>query len=232
MTVERSLKATFPAPARVTLTGAYAVLEPLDPDKHGAELFESSRSAGAEERFRYLGQPVPLKDEFFAWLEGATSSSDPLFFAVVDKATGLCHGRQALMRIAPEHGVVELGNILWNPAVARTRVATEAFFLAAAYAFDELGYRRFEWKCDAENTASRRAAERFGFSFEGEFKQHMIVKGKNRDTAWFAMLDHEWPAIRGAFEAWLEPQNFDEAGQQHRSLVSLRNAGPNVGAAD
>src|SRR5690606_22416650 len=174
----------------------------------------------------------PLKDEFFAWLEGATSSSDPLFFAVVDKATGLCHGRQALMRIAPEHGVVELGNILWNPAVARTRVATEAFFLAAAYAFDELGYRRFEWKCDAENTASRRAAERFGFSFEGEFKQHMIVKGKNRDTAWFALINHEWPAIRGAFEAGLEPQNFDEAGQQYRSLVSLRNAGPNVGADD
>src|SRR5690606_15505341 len=128
-----------------------------------------------------------------------------LFFAVIDRRDDTCHGRQALMRIEPRHGVAELGNILWNPAIARTRVATEAFYLSAAYVFDQLGYRRFEWKCDAGNEASRRAALRFGFTFEGVFRQHMLVKGLNRDTAWFSMLDAEWPALRSAFQAWLEP---------------------------
>ena len=209
---------SYPTPQRVRLAGSYAVLEPLDPEKHGQQLFASSRASGAAERFRYLGQPLPREEEFFAWLAGAAATPDPLFFAVIDKASGVCHGRQALMRITADHGVIELGNVLWNPAIARSRVSTEAFFLAASYVFDELGYRRFEWKCDAENAPSRRAAERFGFTFEGVFRQHMIVKGKNRDTAWFAMLDYEWPRLKVAFEEWLKADNFTVDGVQHRSL--------------
>lgn len=223
-----TLHAPYPRPLRVTLEGAYTLLEPLDPGKHGRDLFDSSRADGAQERFSYLAQPVPVEDEFFAWLETAASTPDPLFFAVVDKASGRCHGRQALMRIAPEHGVIELGNILWNPPIARSRVATEAFFLAARYVFDELGYRRFEWKCDALNAPSRRAAERFGFTFEGVFRQHMIVKGKNRDTAWFAMLDGEWPAVKAAFETWLEPENFGTDGKQRSSLAARGAAAGSV----
>lgn len=204
------------------MMGKYAVLEPLDPAKHGRDLFESSSAPGAEERFHYLGQPVPVEDDFYSWLEAAAVSVDPLFFAVIDRASGRCHGRQALMRIVPGHGVIELGNILWNPEIARSRVATEAFFLSAAYVFDELGYRRFEWKCDADNAASRRAAERFGFVLEGVFKQHMIVKGRNRDTAWFALLDHEWPDLRRAYQGWLAEENFAPDGRQRRSLASFR----------
>jgi len=126
------------------------------------------------------------------------------------------------MRVDRTHGVIELGNILWNPGIARTRVATEAFYLAAAYVFDELGYRRFEWKCDADNQPSRRAARRFGFSFEGVFRQHMLVKGRNRDTAWFSLLDSEWPSARAALEAWLDPANFFGTGDQLRSLAEIR----------
>lgn len=209
----------------MSLSGAYAVLEPLDPLRHGRELLASSLADGAENRFRYLGRPVPIEAEFFAWLEAAASSRDPLFFAVVERDSGVCHGRQALMRIAAEHGVVELGNILWNPLIARTRVATEAFFLAASYVFDGLGYRRLEWKCDALNEPSRRAAERFGFTFEGVFRQHMIVKGHSRDTAWYAMLDHEWPQVRRAFERWLAPDNFAPDGSQRSRLTARRSPG-------
>ena len=138
-----------------------------------------------------------------------------------DRASGSCGGRQALMRIVPEHGVIELGGILWGPAVARTRVATDAFALAASYAFDVLGYRRFEWKCDADNAPSRRAAERFGFTYEGTFRQHMVMHRRNRDTAWFALLDHEWPVVKAALEAWLAPENFDAEGRQRRSLAAV-----------
>lgn len=194
------------------------MLEPLDVGRHGAELYAASSAPGAEQRFRYMGQHTPTPEDFRTWLRGASTSDDPLFFAVIDRATGVCHGRQALMRIVPEHGVIELGNIVWGPGIARTRVATEAFYLAAAYVFDELGYRRFEWKCDAQNAPSKRAAERFGFTYEGTFKQHMIVKGLNRDTAWFAMLDSEWPNIKVGFLAWLDPANFTAGGKQRRTL--------------
>ncbi|MDX1555825.1 MAG: GNAT family protein, partial [Xanthomonadales bacterium] len=139
---------------------------------------------------------------------------DPLFFAVVDRATGRCEGRQALMNIKPEHGTIELGSIFWGPAIARSRVATEAAFLHLHYAFDTLGYRRFEWKCNNQNAASKRAAERFGFTFEGVFRQHLVIKDANRDTAWYSIIDSEWSRIRAAFEAWLAPENFDAEGQQ------------------
>jgi len=206
------------------MTGRYAALVPLDPAVHGEDLLDTSSAPGAVERFRYLGQEAPERESFFEWLAGAAASRDPLFFAVIDKADDRCHGRQALMRIEVRHGVIELGNILWNPGIAKTRVATEAFYLAAAYVFDELGYRRFEWKCDAANLPSRRAAERFGFLFEGVFRQHMLVKGLNRDTAWFSIIDSEWPAIRSALGAWLDPANFTAAGAQKRSLREFRSA--------
>ena len=204
------------------LAGRYARLEPLDAARHGDGLFAASMAPGAEERFRYLFESPQERPEFDAWLLRAVASEDPLHFGVIDAATGRCEGRQALMRIVPEHGVIEIGSILWGPAIARTRVATEAFFLAARYVFDTPGYRRFEWKCNALNEPSRRAAARFGFTYEGTFRQHMLVKGRNRDTAWFSIIDREWPALEAAFERWLEASNFDASGRQRRRLAELR----------
>ena len=208
-----------PRPAAGLIGGRWCRLERLDPARHSDSLYEASTAPGAEERFRYLFEPPPAdRAGFDAWFGRAAARDDPMFYAVVDPATGRAEGRQALMRITPEHGVIEIGSILWGPRIARTRIATEALFLFARYVFDELGYRRFEWKCDALNEPSRRAALRFGFSFEGVFRRHMVVKGKNRDTAWFAITDAEWPGLRAAFEAWLEPENFDAEGQQRGPL--------------
>lgn len=209
-------------PARIVLEGRYGRLEPLDPERHGEALFAASMAPGATARFRYLSDSPQERQAFQGWVERAAAGEDPLYFAVIDGATGRCEGRQALMRIVPEHGVIEVGSILWGPAIARTRVATEAVFLCARYAFETLGYRRFEWKCDAANEPSKRAAVRFGFEPEGLFRQHMVVKGRNRDTAWFAMLDAEWPRLRVAFERWLDPGNFDGDGQQKTRLADLR----------
>ena len=206
-------------PTRVTLEGRYARLEPLDPQRHGAGLLAASQAPGAEARFAYLfeGPPASAAD-FGAWLAKAAASADPLFFAVVDRATDRAEGRQALMRIDPLHGVIEVGSILWGPAIARTRVATEALYLCARHVFETLGYRRFEWKCNDLNEPSKRAALRFGFSHEGLFRQHMVVKGASRDTAWFAMIDRDWPRLRAGYEAWLSPANFDAGGRQIRKL--------------
>jgi RimJ/RimL family protein N-acetyltransferase len=215
---------TCPRPARKTLEGRYCRLEPLAPAAHGDPLFAASMAEGAETRFRYLFDKPEDRAGFEAWLIRASASDDPLFYTVVDTATGRAEGRQALMRITPEHGVIEVGNILWGPAISRTRVATEALFLHARYVFDELGYRRFEWKCDNRNEPSKRAARRFGFTFEGVFRQHMVLKGESRDTAWFAMLDVEWPSIRSAFERWLEPENFDSQGRQKKTLAAVPEA--------
>jgi len=201
-------------PERKTLEGAYARLEPLNADQHGQALFEAATAPGVEERFRYLfDQPPADISDLRAWADKAAASLDPLFFAVIDRATGRAEGRQALMRIDTAHGVIEIGNIMWGPAISRTRVATEALFLFADYAFS-LGYRRFEWKCENANLPSKRAAERFGFSFEGLFRQHMVVKGRNRDTAWFSILDSEWPRLRAGYQRWLQAGNFDASGQQ------------------
>lgn len=207
-----------PRPQRVVLEGQYCRLEPLDPARHSRTLFESSAAPGAADRFRYLADPPPDASSFDAWIARASASEDPLFHAVVDRATGRCEGRQAYLRITPEHGVIEVGHILWGPAIARSRVATEALALYARYAFETLGYRRFEWKCNAENEPSRLAAMRFGFHYEGTFRQHMVVKGLNRDTAWFAMTDADWPRISGALERWLDPSNFDAEGRQRERL--------------
>ena len=211
-----------PRPARKTLEGRYCRLEPLAAAKHGDELFAASMAEGVETRFRYLFDAPQDRAPYEDWLKRSAASDDPLFYTVVDAATGRAEGRQTLMRITPEHGVIEVGNILWGPAISRTRVATEALFLHARYIFDELGYRRFEWKCNALNAPSMSAARRFGFSYEGIFRQHMIQKGENRDTAWFAMLDVEWPAIRSAYERWLEPSNFDAQGRQRQPLAASR----------
>jgi RimJ/RimL family protein N-acetyltransferase len=220
-----------PHPERVVLEGRYARLEPLDPARHGTDLHAATFAPGHEERLRYLPTVSRDPEGYAAWLAATAAADDPLVFAVLDRATGRCGGRQALMRIVPEHGVIELGGILWGPDVARTRVATEAFALAAGYAFDALGYRRFEWKCDADNAPSRRAAERFGFTYEGTFRQHMVARGRNRDTAWFALLDHEWPAAKGVLETWLEPGNFDADGRQRRSLETVRGRDAAASAA-
>lgn len=210
-----------PRPARVALAGAYCRLEPLDPSRHGGELFDASMAPGAETRFRYLSDSPQDRGGFDGWLARAAASEDPLFYGVIDASSGRCEGRQSFMRITPEHGVLEVGHILWGPAVARTRVATEALFLSARHAFDELGYRRLEWKCDARNDPSMRAARRFGFTYEGTFRQHMVVKGRNRDTAWFAILDADWPPLRRAFERWLSPDNFDQLGRQKVRLADF-----------
>lgn len=210
-------------PHRVAMEGHYVRLEPLDADRHGDALFAASATADSDQRFRWLGEQPPRdRGTFQAWLERVEASQDPLWFVVIDKASGSIAGRQTFMRIDAANGVVEIGNILWNPPVARKPAATEALFLFASHAFDELGYRRFEWKCNNENEPSKRAALRFGFSFEGVFRQHMIIKGRNRDTAWFAMIDEDWPTIRRAFEEWLDPANFDTEGRQRRRLEKVR----------
>ena len=209
-----------PRPERITLEGHYVRIEPLDPARHGAELFASAQAPGAEDRFRYLFEDAPADYAAFTpWLEKAASSTDPLFFTVIDKRTGRAEGRQALMRIDSTHGVIEIGSILWGPAIARSRATTETLYLFASYVFDTLGYRRFEWKCNNLNEPSKRAAERFGFTFEGIFRQHMVAKGRNRDTAWFAMIDADWPRLKAGYEHWLSPENFDEAGQQKSKLT-------------
>ena len=208
-----------PRPDARVLEGRWCRLERLDPIRHGDSLHAASTAPGVEERFRYLFEPAPAdRAAFDAWAARAAAGEDPLFYAVIDRATGRAEGRQALMRITPEHGVIEIGSILWGPAIARTRIATEALYLFAQHAFDALGYRRFEWKCDVLNAPSRRAAERFGFNFEGVFRSHMVVKGKNRDTAWFAITDADWPRIKAGMERWLDPGNFDEDGRQRRAL--------------
>ena len=210
-----------PRPGRQELDGRYARLEPLAA-AHAPQLFDASSGEGAERRFRYLFDfPPATVADMQAWITKMTASDDPLFSAVIDKASGRVTGRQALMRITPEHGVIEIGHILWGPAISRSRVATEALYLAARHIFDDLGYRRFEWKCNDLNEPSKAAALRFGFSFEGVFRQHMWGKDANRDTAWFSIIDSEWPAFKREYERWLAPDNFDAGGQQ-RSKLQIR----------
>ncbi|WP_366655507.1 GNAT family protein [Fodinicurvata sp. EGI_FJ10296] len=207
-----------PGPERKALEGVYVRLEPLDPAKHSAHLYEAAAAPGADERFRYLYETPPSDlDDLRGWVEKVSAGSDPLVFAVIDKNTGRAEGRQSFMRIDTANGVIEIGGIMWGPAIARTRVATEALFLFADYAFG-LGYRRFEWKCNNLNVPSKRAAERFGFQFEGVFRQHLVVKGLNRDTAWFSIIDSEWPQLRAGYEGWLGADNFDATGGQLSKL--------------
>ncbi|HEY1942581.1 MAG TPA: GNAT family protein [Roseiarcus sp.] len=219
---------THPAkrPERVTLRGRAVTLAPLDAEAHAGALFRAASVGDKDRVWTYLGDG-PYADEavFKANIAAKAQSPDPLFFAVIDNVSGEAVGYQTLMRIDVANRVIEVGNVLYTPALQRTIGATEAQYLSAAYVFDELGYRRYEWKCNDLNAPSKRAALRLGFSFEGVFRQHMIVKGRSRDTAWFAMLDSEWPARRAAFVRWLAPENFDGEGRQKFSLASL-NAVP------
>jgi RimJ/RimL family protein N-acetyltransferase len=203
-------------PERVVLEGRHVKIVPLDAAAHAAALFAGSRDAGL---WRYLfNGPYTDEAEFRAWLKGREKSEDLLFFTILGRVSGAAVGYCSLMRIEPAHRVVEVGNILYLPCLQRTVGATEAMYLLARYVFEELGYRRYEWKCDALNAPSRSAALRLGFTFEGIFRQHMIVKQRNRDTAWYSMLDTEWEACKRAFEEWLNPENFDAAGKQKKSL--------------
>ncbi|MEO9174902.1 MAG: GNAT family protein [Gaiellales bacterium] len=207
-------------PERVPIDGVRVRLEPLDPDRQLDDLVEAGADADLWDYLAY--GPFPDRTAFAAHLDAQAASEDPLFLVVVDRASGKALGVVSYLRIVPDHGVIEIGHIWFGKALQRTPSATEAIYLLARHAFDDLGYRRLEWKCNAQNAASCRAAERFGFTFEGTFRQHQIVKGRNRDTAWYSTLDSEWPAIRAGFEAWLAPENFDENGRQRRSLAELR----------
>lgn len=208
------------APQRITLDGRFVRLEPLAP-QHAADLFAVSTMPGGVERYRWLFSHAPGSlAEMEARIEHAATETDPIYFAVVDKASGKAVGQQGWMRIRPEHGSVEIGGIYWGLPMARTPLATEALFLFARHAFDDLGYRRFEWKCNDRNGPSKAAATRFGFQFEGVFRHDMIMKGVNRDTAWFSIIDSEWPAMRAEYERWLSPENFDTDGVQKSKLVT------------
>jgi RimJ/RimL family protein N-acetyltransferase len=213
-------------PPRESLIGTTVRLEPLDPERHAVPLFAASHDGGAAEQiFRYLPYgPFLNFDDFRSWLAERAASSDPYFVSIVDPGSGTPQGMASFMRMAPEHGVIEIGHIWFSPALQRTRMATEAIYLMARHSFDDLGYRRLEWKCDALNEPSRRAADRFGFTFEGVFRQHMVIKGRNRDSAWFSILDGEWPLVRAAFEAWLAPENFDADGRQLQPLAAIRDS--------
>ena len=208
-------------PGAVALEGQFGRLEKLDPARHAADLW---RAFGADERlwtYMFYG-PFSNAGAFSDFVEKIAALEEQIYYAVVDR-DGRAVGWAALMEIRPQPRVIEVGSIVYGPALQRTALATEAQYLLARYVFGTLGYRRYEWKCDALNAASRRAALRFGFTFEGIFRQHMIIKGRNRDTAWFAMLDSEWLRARSAFERWLAPENFD-GGRQRRPLEAIRNA--------
>jgi RimJ/RimL family protein N-acetyltransferase len=218
-----------PTPARTpqptTLTGRFVRLVPLDPIAHAEALYDASHGGEREELWRYLFDgPYPDVDAFKARLRQMAATRDPLFFTILDNGSGNPVGYASYMRIEPTHRSIEVGSILFTPPLQRTPGATEAMYLMARHVFDDLGYRRYEWKCNALNEPSRRAALRLGFSFEGIFRQHMIIKGRNRDTAWFSMLDSEWPARKSNFEQWLAASNFDLQGRQKKSLASLNRA--------
>jgi RimJ/RimL family protein N-acetyltransferase len=208
-----------PRPERIVLEGRHARLEPLDARRHFDDLYRASTVPDAAARFQYLAvEPPRDRADFEAWVTQSAASPDPFYFVVIDKRTGRAEGRQSLMRIDLPNRVIEIGDIYWGPAIAQTAVSTEANFLFARYAFDTLGYRRYEWKCNALNFPSRRSAERFGFTFEGHFRRSNIVKGRTRDTTWYSMVEDEWPALRRAYEGWLAAANFDGAGRQKRKL--------------
>jgi len=215
--------------AGVALRGTHVELRPVDPDLDADHLFSVSHApSGDPAIWTYLfeGPFTDVEQMRSLCLERMRSSLDPLFFAVVPLPLGRPCGICAYLRITPEHGVIEIGNIWFGAPLQRSTAATEAIYLLARHAFDELGYRRLEWKCNALNAASRRAAQRFGFKFEGVFEQHMVIKGRNRDTAWFAITDRRWPFVRAGFQEWLDPANFDADGRQLRSLGSLVSGVP------
>ncbi len=214
--VDGWVPARLPDPAR--LQGRYARLERLDAEAHARGLHEAF--AGHDRLWDYLPYGPFSYVSYHRWAKEQAVKTDPMFWTLVDRQTDAPGGVASWLRITPEHGVIEVGHICIAPVLQRSRVVTEAMFLMMDWAFSN-GYRRYEWKCDALNLPSRRAAQRLGFSFEGVFRQHMIVRGRNRDTAWFAITDRDWPALREAYAVWLSPRNFDGQGRQRERLSDL-----------
>jgi len=211
-----------PAPSGEILLGRYARLEPLDADAHAVLLFRAYQ--GHDDLWDYMPYgPFHSAAQYHRWVRDIVADKGHLFYAIQNLESGAFEGVASFLRINPGAGSIEVGNINYAPALQRTRAATEAMFLMMGWAFDA-GYRRYEWKCNALNQPSRTAGQRIGLSFEGVFRQALVVKGRNRDTAWFAAIDSEWPSLRGAFQTWLEPVNFDADGQQVESLSTLTQA--------
>lgn len=216
-----------PRPARDVIEGRHCRLEPLDAARHAAQLHAAYVKASDGRNWTYMAVG-PFTDEahYRAHCEQAAASPDPQHYAVIDQRTDRAVGTLSLMRIDPANGVVEVGHVMFSPLLQRTPISTEAQYLLMKYVFADLGYRRYEWKCDSLNTPSRQAAARLGFTFEGIFRQAIVYKGRNRDTAWFSIVDSEWPALKAGFERWLAPTNFDAKGVQRASLTALRETAP------
>ena len=210
-----------PRPPRTAMTGRFCRIEPLDPARHAADLFAANGEDAEGRNWTYLFvDAFPDLASYRAWLEKMAAGDDPLFHAIVDTASGKAVGVATFMRIDPAMGVIEVGNINFSPRLQRRPAATESMFLMMRRVFDELGYRRYEWKCDSLNAPSRVAAIRLGFTYEGQFAQALVYKGRNRDTAWYSITDREWPAVKAAFERWLDPSNFDAEGRQRTKLLT------------
>ena len=212
------------APSAAPMVGRYCRLERLDPERHGAALFAANAGDTDQRMWTYLSYgPFATRAVYDEWLRTMAAQTDPLFFAIVDSARGSATGLAAYLRITPPHGTIEIGHLAFSPLLQRTVAATEALYLMMAAAFAQ-GYRRCEWKCDALNAPSRRAAERLGFTFEGIFRQAVVYRARSRDTAWFSVIDREWPALNAVFQQWLDQANFDPAGRQKRRLSDLTAA--------
>ncbi len=209
-------------PPKTVIEGRYCRVEPIDPARHGADLHEANLKDREGAIWTYLPYgPFASLDEYRAWIVSSCLGEDPLFHAILDKASGKAVGVASYLRIEPAVGVIEVGHINYAPELQKTAAATESMYLLMRRVFDELGYRRYEWKCDALNAGSRAAATRLGFQFEGIFRQATIYKGRNRDTAWFGITDQDWPDIRRRMEAWLDPANFDTEGRQKQSMSAF-----------
>jgi len=213
-----------PLPRAEPMEGRWCRLEPTEAGRHARQQFEANALDVEGAMWTYLPYgPFAEFADYRGWLEALCGRDDALFFSFVDRASGQALGMASFMRMDPENGVIEVGGVQFSPRLQRTPVSTEGQYLMMRHVFDDLGYRRYEWKCDALNAASRAAAERLGFVYEGTFRQAKVIKGRNRDTAWFSILDSEWPARREAFEKWLAPSNFDVEGRQLRSLADIRS---------
>jgi len=209
-------------PPRAPMTGRYCVLEPLEPRRHGRDLFEAASTDAEGRIWTYLPYgPFASHEAYVGWMLMTCMGDDPQFHAIIDSASGKALGVASFLRIDPRGGAIEVGHICLSPPLQRSRVATEAMFLMMKRVFDEIAYRRYEWKCDALNAPSRGAAKRLGFTYEGIFRQATVYKARNRDTAWFAIIDKEWPALKSAFETWLDSDNFDAQGRQKQRLSQL-----------
>ena len=211
-----------PRPPRSTMEGRVCRIEPIDVDRHAADLHAANLEDKEGRNWTYLAYgPIATLDEYRDWMRKTCLGDDPLFHAVIDLKSGRAIGVASYLRIDPAPGVIEVGHINYAPPLQRTMAATEAMFLMMRRVFDELGYRRYEWKCDAVNAPSRAAALRLGFQYEGIFRQATVYKSRNRDTAWYAIIDRDWPALKARYERWLDPANFDAAGRQRRKLSEI-----------